>query len=140
MGLELRLGAGDLVLLRVLLVRDLQRRLMCARGAVAEEARVEADMDRGALLRLESHLGRGGVGLRVGVRGRGRGRVRVRVRVGVGLGVGLGLGFCGWRGTPLRSSEKGAVASRERVSASGETLVSVSSCTWSPMGTFSSYM
>ena len=77
MGLELRLGAGDLVLLRVLLVRDLQRRLMCARGAVAEETRVEADMDRGALLRLESHLGRG----RVGVRGRGRARVRVRVRV-----------------------------------------------------------
>ena len=136
MGLELRLGAGDLVLLRVLLVRDLQRRLMCARGAVAEETGVEADMDRGALLRLESHLGRG----RVGVRGRGRARVRVRVRVGVGLGVGLGLGFCGWRGTPLRSSEKGAVASSERVSASGETLVSVSSCTWSPMGTFSSYM
>ena len=77
MGLELRLGAGDLVLLRVLLVRDLQRRLMCARGAVAEETGVEADMDRGALLRLESHLGRG----RVGVRGRGRARVRVRVRV-----------------------------------------------------------
>ena len=87
MGLELRLGAGDLVLLRVLLVRDLQRRLMCARGAVAEETGVEADMDRGALLRLESHLGRGRVGLRVGVRGRVRVRVRVcRVKIGVSGG------------------------------------------------------
>ena len=44
---------------------------------------------------------------------------------------------CGSRAMPLMSSEKGEAASRESVSASGETLVSVSSCTCSPMGTWS---
>ena len=45
----------ELVLLRVLLVRDQQRRLVRARDSVAQEARLEADLHGRALLRLEGH-------------------------------------------------------------------------------------